>query len=286
MRFERRLLGFFLVLVAIFFLTFPGRGEALDIDKRFGFEGSFEVLERDIETDNLVLFGPNFPDGLIIPGEVVPVQSLRLLGKFSLRIVDAVEIFGLVGGSDLEIDDLNFRSDFSGAWGGGAKIILYREDSREGSFQVFADYRFLRFEVNDRVSFTPFVNEATVPGRDIDGNGQASENKTVLLTDQLVNEEIDWTEHVVRFGLRGRHAEFEPYGGIRFSFVDGKENLPLAAQGLIQAQNLNLDFKQDDTFGIFFGTSYYLSRSERASLFIEANLLDQYALAGGVRIGF
>jgi hypothetical protein len=257
---SQRMVPLFIGLV-ILFLWFPGRLLAYNEDGRIHFEAGFEVLDRDIEEENALFLGTIFPK------ERTSVQSLRLLGKLSVRLIDAIEIYGVAGGTDLEVDGFDFSSDFGGVYGGGVRFVLYQEDSREMPFQVFADYRFLRFEADDDVQFAP---------EDV-----AADGTIVVLTNELLNEQIDWNEHVLKIGFMGRHDEFEPYGGIRFSIVDGKDHLPS------QAQALQLDFKQSDTFGVFFGTFYYFSpSSDKAALFIEASLFDQNSLAGGIRVGF
>lgn len=257
---SQRMVSLFFSFLFLFLIVSPTNLFAYNMDSRIHFEGSFEVLDRDIEEDNAQFLG------LIFPKERTSVQSLRLLGKLSFRVVDALEIYGVAGGSDLELKDFEFNSDFSGAYGGGARVVLFRETSPEMPYQVFADYRYLRFKAHDTTFFQPTdENGVPVPA----GN-----------PGELLNEEVVWNEHVLKLGVMGRHDEFEPYGGIRFSVVRGKDRLPS------QFQQLDLTFKQSDTFGIFVGTSYYLSRSEKAAVFIEGSLFDQYSLAGGIRVGF
>jgi opacity protein-like surface antigen len=254
------------VLLLLFMLSviIPIEAMAYNEDSRIHFEALFEALERDIEEEATTFQGQNFPE------ETATAQSLRLLGKLSIRVIDPLEIYGLIGGSDLEVDDFGFSSDFEGAYGGGARVILFRERDPRRPFQIFADYHFLRFEAEDRVSFAPTI--------DLNGNGVIDPGET--LTDEIVEEEIDWLEHVLKIGVMGRHYEFEPYGGIRFSVVRGEDRIHS------QVQRLDLDIENDDTFGIFLGTAYYLSPSEQAALFVEGSLFDQYSLTGGIRVGF
>ena len=251
----------FIALTLFLFLLLPGRLFAYNEDGRIHLEAGFEVLNRDIEEESTVF------QGLIFPKEKPSAQSLRLLAKLSVRIIDPIELYAVAGGSDLELtgSGFDYSSDFSGAYGGGARLILFRENSAEMPYQVFADYRFLRFKTHDTTLFFPTDAGLGVPV----GN-----------TGELLNEKIQWNEHLLKLGIMGRHDEFEPYGGIRFSLVRGKDFLPS------QFQELHIKFKQSDTFGVFFGTSYYLSRSDKAALFIEASLFDQNSLAGGIRVGF
>lgn len=244
-------------LLSIFLLACAGKAAAYDEDGRVHFEIGFQTLERDVTESPTQFKNLNFP------ADTATAQSLRLLGKLSVQVVDPLEIYVLAGGSNLQIDDFHYHSDLSGAYGGGARLVLYQErDRRVMPYQIFADYRFLRYKTNDMVRFAP-----------TDDNGD-------LLTDELLRERIQWTEHLIKIGIMGRHQEFEPYGGVEISFIRGKDRIPS------QIQSLTTGIKQSNTLGVFAGTLYYLSPSEKAALFIEASLFDQYSLAGGFRLGF
>lgn len=249
-----------LLLLFVFSVIIPGKAMAYNEDGRIHFEALFEVLERDIEQEESEFQGENFPE------EIISAQSLRLLGKLSIQVIDPIEVYGLIGGSDLEIDDFGFSSDFETAYGAGTRVILFRQRDPRMPYQVFIDYRFLKFKVDDKVNFSPEIVDAA-------GN-------IIELTNENVREEIDWLEHVLKIGFMGRHDEFEPYGGVRFSIVRGDDRIHA------QAQRVDLDLKNNDTFGIFLGTAYYLTPSERAALFIEGSMFDQYSLTGGIRVGF
>lgn len=252
-----------LLFLFLFPLVIPGKASAYNEDGRIHFEALFEVLSRDITEENAQFAGENFPE------TTASAESLRLLGKLSVRIIDPLEIYGLVGGSDLDIDEFGFNSDFTGTYGGGARLILYRDRNPRAPYQIYIDYRFLQFKVDNSILFDPTI---------VDNSG----NLVHLLPNggESVNEKIRWQEHAVKFGVMGRYYEWEPYGGIRFSFVNGKDTIPTSVQ------TLHLDLKQSDTFGIFFGSSYYLSASDKAALFAEVSFFDQYSLAGGIRVGF
>lgn len=252
--------GFILLLLVALPLMVPGKAAAYNEDSRIHFEALFQVLERDVEGEATQFLGENFPE------EIASAESLRLLGKLSIQVIDPVEIYGLIGGSDLEIDEFGFSSDFETAYGGGARVILFRERDPRRPYHIFVDYHFLKYEVDDEVNFSPQI---------VDASGNIIE-----LTNENVREEIDWLEQVIKFGVMGRHYEFEPYGGIQFSVVSGKDRINATAQ------RVDLDLDNDDTFGIFLGTLYYLSPSERAALFIEGSMFDQYSLTGGIRVGF
>ncbi|MBI3804396.1 MAG: hypothetical protein HY282_11615 [Nitrospirae bacterium] len=251
------------LLLFVLPVLFPGKAAAYNEDSRFHFEALFEYLTRDIREDNTQFAGENFPE------TTSSAQSLRLLGKLSLRIVDPLEIYGLAGGSNLDVDDFHFHSDFSGAYGGGVRVVLFRERDPRRPYQVFADYRFLQFKANDSVLFDPTI---------IDNAG----NAVHLLppSGESVQERIRWQEHTVKLGFMARDYEFEPYGGVRFSLVKGRDHIPTSVQ------KLNIKVNQDDIFGVFLGTSYYLTPSDKAALFVEGSLFDQYSISGGFRVGF
>lgn len=252
---------FFLLALSV---AIPLKADAYNEDGRVHFEALFEVLERDIETEATQFLGENFPK------DIASAQSLRLLGKLSVRVIDPIEIYGLIGGSDLEVNEFGgFSSDFETAYGAGARVILFRERDPRRPFQIFADYRFLRFKADDTTTFDPTI---------VDDAGNVVH--LIPPSGEIVREEINWLEHVLKIGVMGRHFEFEPYGGVRFSVVRGEDRIHS------QLQRVDLDLKQNDTFGIFLGTAYYLSPSDRAALFIEGSLFDQYALTGGIRVGF
>lgn len=248
--------GFILILLVALPLMVPGKAAAYNEDSRIHFEALFQVLERDIETEATEFLGENFPE------EIASAESLRLLGKLSIQVIDPVEIYGLIGGADVEIDEFGFSSDFETAYGAGTRVILFRDRNPRRPYQVFVDYHFLKYEVDDEINFTP-----------TDDAGNA-------IVNEIVREEIDWLEHVLKLGVMGRYFEFEPYGGIRFSIVRGDDRINSPTQ------RIDLDLDNDDTFGVFLGTLYYLSPSDRAALFVEASMFDQYSLAGGIRVGF
>lgn len=260
------LAGFF---TASCFMLLPGKVRADNGDSRVHLEAGFEGFSRDLDFDESVFAGLPFPGG------IESAESLRLLAKLSIRIIDPVEIYAVGGGGDLQIDELGFNSDFSGMYGGGVHLILYRERG-EMPFEVFADYRFLRYEAKDRVFFQPTET--------VDTNGDGFADTEVPIppgnAGELLDEEIRWTEHQAKFGVRGKHDQWEPYGGVRFSFIKGKDRLPS------QFGEVNVDFKQSDTVGLFAGAAYYLSRSERAAVFAELGIIDQFSLAAGFRVGF
>lgn len=212
----------------------------------FTLELSTKFLERDItEKPGFCCFGTS----------ASPTSS-RLLAKLAVDLTPNFQIYGLIGGSDLQVDEFNgFSSDFGAAYGGGFRITVYPETLR-APVKLFLDGSFLRFRAE----------------------GNIFETGTVLGT--ITKEEITWNEGVFKFGVAGRHDFFEPYGGFRFSFVRGTDHL----QGTTGSESL--DFHEDIVFGIFAGTDIYLDRFRQTAIFVEANIIDENSIAAGVKIRF
>jgi len=206
---------------------------------RFTLDLSTKFMERDItEKPGACCFGTS-----------ASPTSTRMLAKLAVDLTPNFQIYGLIGGSDLRIDDFNgFNSDFGAAYGGGLRITVYPETFRV-PVNLFFDGSFLRFRAEDTI----------FPG----GSPQ--------------DEEITWNEGVFKFGAAGRRGFLEPYSGFRFSFVRGKDNL----KGIE-----TLDFHEDIAFGLFAGTDIYLDRFRQTALYIEGNIIDENSIAGGVKVRF
>lgn len=247
-------------LMALFLLLLPRAGATAEPRARFYTELEISTLRRDIVEEEVSFLGQTFP------GSSASVQSLRLLGKLGMRLSDRVHFYGLMGLSDLEVDDFGFRGDLSGTYGVGIHI----QSNRNAVHSPFAEYRYLRVKPKDTVRFAPSV--------DADGDGLVDLGE--LLADEEVSETLEWVEHVLRLGVRGKYDPLEPYGGIQLSWVQGTDTIPA------RDQTIRAAFEQDASLGVFLGTAYSLSDKHGVTLFIEGSLLDQRALAGGVRAAF
>lgn len=224
------------------------------------FQVSVEVLQRDIVEDETVFRNEPFPS------QEASADSVRVLAKPGVMLFNRLEIYGLVGGSNLDLDfgdvfvdsEDEFNGGFDLAYGGGATLTFYRSPSRRMPLSVFLDYHYLRFTTEDNVFFAPegFPDE------------------------EIVLEKITWQEHAAKIGLKGRHDFFEPYAGFRFSVVRGKSRIDS------RFQPLRINFDEDDLFGIFVGTDIYLDPSEEAVFFIEGNIIDQNSIRTGIKVTF
>ena len=257
------------IVILMLCSTWPARAQGIDYPViqplpsprpfyRFNFGFQSELASRDVDEDAFVFNGFNFPK---TKGRA---DMVRLLARFGVYLLDNVEIYGVAGGSDLSIDEFDqFNSGQEFAYGGGVNWVFYEIQSFEGPIKLYIDYRYFHFRSKDQVLFRP-----------------CCDNSGFLIADELVDETITWNEHRLKVGVSGRHYIFEPYGGARFSVVNGKDHLPTSTQ------DLNLKFKQDDLFGLFFGANIYFDPSDRAFFFIEGSLIDEDALNLGVRVRF
>jgi hypothetical protein len=188
--------------------------------------------------------------------------STQLLAKLAIDFTPNFQIYGIGGGSTLHIDEFDGYSadvlipqeNWNGlAFGGGIKITLYPE-TFHAPVKLFLDLSYLQFKTEDMITFHP--------------------------NNELVNEQIRWDQYVGKIGLSGRYGFVENYGGIRVSFVRGKDHIPTSTQ------TLDLKFTEDIPVGIFFGWDIYLDRGMHTALFIEASLIDENSIAGGMKFGF
>lgn len=210
----------------------------------FTFQLDIGVLSRDIVEEGEQLVGFN------VSGDAV---STRILARFGINPSEQLQVYAQIGATDLSISDFNdYDADLSLAYGGGLTLTVYRSPSPP-VLSLFVDANVLRFVSQDKV------------------------NTIVAGNDVVQDEEITWTEYVFAFGVSSRHFGLEPYGGIRLSFVDGKDEL---------SQSGELDFKEDSSFGLFLGANIFLDPSEKTAIKIEGNILDQYSISAGVRVGF
>jgi|SRR5579863_3184402 len=225
---------------------------------RFSVGIETELTSRDVEEDQFTA------GGLPIPKTVGSADMTRVLARVGFSPIDNLEIYGVVGGSTLQVDAFDgYNASMGGAYGGGVHWIFYEAPTFSGPVDLFVDYRFLRFRTKDQIIFQPFddFGNALAPG-------------------QAVDETITWNEHRLKLGVSGRHYIFEPYGGVRFSIVRAKDHLPLPGQ------DTTLNVRENDIFGLFLGTNIYLPRADRVLFFIEGDVLDENALALGVRMRF
>jgi hypothetical protein len=205
-------------------------------------------------------------------------DSTRALATVGVDINSIVALYGQVGGADLAIDEFNgFDSSFGAAYGAGVRINFLLSP-HPYALRLFVDASFLHTTAEDSVQAefgcTP-ANGCTAPG----AFGE--------YVPRLLEEEIEWNEYAVLMGAGSRYGPYGPYGGIRLSFVDATDKLQVAPNPVYpQGLGSEIDLKEQDNFGVFFGTDIFLDRAGKTSLNFEISLFDQDSFRAAIRRAF
>lgn len=238
--------GFLLVLAAL--IVSATSATAAPPAVSFGVE--LGVVSRDIEEE-----------GALVDSTTPAVaDSTRLIGRLGLQVAPALLLFGEVGVADLSIDEFDaYRSDRHLLYGGGARIHLY-EGTYPGQMTVYSDLKVTRLQTDDQVTVcTANCNDPLV-----------------LPTETVVDEEIGWTEYGISLGIRGGYDAFRPFGGVRFSQLDGKDRIG----------SQTADIRERSSVGFFIGADLFLDRDERTALMIQLSGGDENAFRVGYKASF
>jgi len=177
-------------------------------------------------------------------------ESTSYLVKAGYGVLDGVELFALVGVSDLSFED--FEGDSDVAWGFGSKFTLAKQGSVTwgGVFQI----------CSIRSEGIVFVD---VPGfglQDIDIDAQIFDIQIAI-------------------GPTYTREGFSIYGGPFMHFVDGD------LEGSALGETVTFDIEQKSEFGGYFGAMFDLAES--SSLFFEYQKTGgASAIAGGIVFRF
>lgn len=203
-------------------------------------------------------------------------DSTRLIVKAGLEIGNILNVYVQGGGTNLSIDEFNnYDGAMKGAYGGGLRVNLYQAPYRDG-LKLFVEGNTIRFSTDDRVG---------IEVKCTFNNGCPLDDGSFL--PRLARETIQWNEYTVLLGASGRYFDTGPYGGVRLSWVDGKDRIRAGADGNFgTAFRANPDIKEQDNFGLFFGADFFLDPSERTALNIEVSLIDQDSIRAAVRRSF
>jgi len=177
-------------------------------------------------------------------------ESTSYLVKAGYGVLDGVELFVLVGSSDLSSEDFDGDSDV--AWGFGSKFTLAKQGSVTwgGVFQ-----------------FCSISSEGIVFG-DVPGFGW----QAIAIDAQLFDIQIAVGPTYTREG-------FSIYGGPFLHFVDGD------LDGSALGETVTFDIEQKSEFGGYIGAMFDLAES--SSLFFEYQMTgDASAIAGGIVFRF
>jgi hypothetical protein len=229
------------------------------------------IVSRDVvEEDSSV-------EGFTVGGRAT---STRLMASVGLNVNGVLTVYAQGGATDLAIDEFNeFDSSFNGAYGGGARLNLLLTPNRDG-LRLFVEGSVLRTTAEDRVQAEFGCTAANGCTAGVPG----AQNEFLP---RLVEETIEWNEYTVLLGAGGRYGAYGPYGGVRLSKVDAKDRIRAAPDANFAAEfRVDADLREQDNFGIFFGTDFFLDRSGKTALNVEVSLFDQDSFRAAVRRAF
>lgn len=227
------------------------------------------VVSRDVVEEDASIEGYSFEGRAL---------STRMLATVGLDFSGLVTLYAQGGGADLTIDDFNgFDSSFKGAFGAGVRLNFLLSPHPYG-LRIFVDGSVLHTTAEDTVAAefgcTP-TNGCTAVGA-----------RGGYLT-RVLDEEIEWNEYTVLMGAASRYGPYGPYGGIRLSAVDAKDKLRAYPDAnFTSAFRTETDLKEQDNFGVFFGTDLFLDRSGKTTLNFEISLFDQESFRAAIRRSF
>jgi opacity protein-like surface antigen len=190
-------------------------------------------------------------------------SSTRMLATVGLDVAGGLTLYAQGGAADLTIDEFSgFDGQFDGAYGGGVRFNMFLSPHPYG-LRLFVDGSFLHTTAEDTVQIE---------------YGSLS---------RLADETIEWNEYTILMGAGTRSGPYGPYGGIRLSWVDGEDRLRAAPDANFPEEfRVDADLREQDNFGIFFGTDFFLDRSGKTVLNCEVSLLDQYSFRAAIRRAF
>lgn len=189
-------------------------------------------------------------------GDAVSTKVIARLGVKPLR---RLELYLQGGTANLHIDEFDdYRGDYSFAYGGGLILTLY-EYRGSGRFRIIAQGDALTFTTDDTILTT------------IEEDG----------IEYVVNvrEEIRWLEYTVQTAGIWRVNNWEPYVGVRISWLDSTDDIKDPRVG-------KLKLEEDENLGFMAGADVYLDPRETFAVNVEASLIDQASFKVGVKLWY
>ena len=226
------------------------------------------IVSRDIVEEDASIQGFTFGG---------TAESTRVLARVGFNFNDFVSMYALGGGADLSIDEFNgFDSSLSGAFGGGVRFDM-RVSPYRGGLRLFVEGSMLHTSADDTVQADFGCTAA---------NGCTAAAQGAFVP-RLAQETIEWNEYTVLLGAAARYRAYGPYGGVRLSWVDATDKVRAPADENFSTEfRADADLKEQDNFGIFLGTDFYLDRSGKTALNLEFSLFDQESFRVAVRRSF
>jgi len=255
------------VIAAVVAAVVAGAAEAGAVQPYVMFEAG--IVSRDVVEEDASIAGFSYGGR---------ADSTRALATVGVDLNSVVALYAQVGGADLAIDEFNgFDSSFEAAYGAGVRINFLLSP-HPYALRLFVDASFLHTTAEDSVQAefgcTP-ANGCTAPG----AFGE--------YIPRLLEEEIEWNEYAVLMGAGSRYGPYGPYAGIRLSFVDATDKFRAAPDANFSGEfRAETDLKEEDNFGVFFGTDIFLDRTGKTSLNFEISLFDQDSFRAAIRRAF
>jgi hypothetical protein len=224
------------------------------------------IVSRDVVEEDASLAGFSFGG---------TASSTRMLATVGLDVAGGLTLYAQGGAADLTIDEFNgFDSSLNGAYGAGVRFTLPLAQNPFG-LRLFVDGSVLRTTGEDTVA-AEFGCSAANGCTDLGARGG--------YVTRVLDEKIEWTEYTVLMGAGSRWGPYGPYGGIRLSAVDATDRLRAAPDAnFSSAFSADSDLREQDNFGAFFGTDFFLDRAGKTALNFEVSLFDQYSFRAAIR---
>ncbi len=203
------------------------------------------------------MFGRDFD----LSGDDSKIKGQWYLGKISVSLKEAIDIYGLLGTAALKVDgwtaeDYTLESDLALAWGGGLKMVLYEtEEYGEGTLRV-------TFDSNCRV-YEPGIETVKKSGADVS---------------DVTKKEFKYLEWQASLGVSYSLLQYTPYLGVKYSDCEAK--LRIDDHGTIHEARPN----SKDVVGVFVGIDYLFN--ENFALNLEGRFIDETALNVGLKISY
>lgn len=104
--------------------------------------------------------------------------------------------------------------------------------------------------------------------------------RTVIQSeDVVVKEEIRWLEYGAGAMGKWRFINWEPYLGVRFSWLGSTDKINDQRVG-------KLNLEEENNIGIFGGADVYWDRKENIAVNVETSLLDQSSIKIGLKLWY
>ena len=193
----------------------------------------------------------------ISPGEDFEgdAESTKVIARLGVKPLRHLELYLQGGAANLHIDEFNdYRGDYSFAYGGGLILTLY-EYRGPGRFRIIAQGDALTFTTDDTIL-------TTIQGQSVN-----------------VREEIRWLEYTVQTAGIWRVNNWEPYVGVRISWLDSTDHIKDPRVG-------KLKLEEDENLGFMAGADVYLDPRENFAVNIEGSLIDQASFKVGVKLWY